>query len=148
MTNYIYLISPCTKYKIIIINYPKYVPNCADMSKYRLFNLQCNPNYYTWTPSCWNNEINGNIKFLQPYSTVAADVLLEISMVKVSAVLSLSEHLSDKHFQCHKILLLVSVVFQFFLVSTQFFPVRIHTANCFMNSIQKFWCNMMFQQWT
>jgi hypothetical protein len=47
---------------------------------------------------------------LQPYSVVAADALLAFGTVVVSAVLLLSERLSDKHLMCPEILLLVSVL--------------------------------------
>jgi hypothetical protein len=42
-----------------------------------------------------NDETNGNIEFLQPYPVVAADALLEIGTVVISAVSSLDEHLSQ-----------------------------------------------------
>jgi hypothetical protein len=41
-----------------------------------------------------NEETNVNIEFLQPYSIVAADALLEIGTAVISAVLPLNERLS------------------------------------------------------
>jgi hypothetical protein len=67
------------------------------MSEYRILNLKRNPNYYTWIPSRTNDETNGNIEFLQPYSVVAANVLLEIGTAVISAVTPLDEHLSQTH---------------------------------------------------
>jgi hypothetical protein len=63
-----------------------------------VFHLIFNPNDYTGTPSRKNDETNGNIEFLQPYPVVAADALLEIAVAVISAVFSLDEHLSHKHF--------------------------------------------------
>jgi hypothetical protein len=45
-----------------------------------------------------NDETNGNVEFLQPYPVFAADVLLEIGMTVISAILSLVEHLQTIHF--------------------------------------------------
>jgi hypothetical protein len=41
-----------------------------------------------------NDGTNSNIEFWQPYPIVAADALLEIGTTVISAVLSLSKHLS------------------------------------------------------
>jgi hypothetical protein len=43
-----------------------------------------------------NDKTNGNTEFLQLYTTVVADALLEISMAIISAALLLKEHLSQK----------------------------------------------------
>jgi hypothetical protein len=42
------------------------------------------------------DETNGNIEFLQPYTVVVADALLENGTAVISAVLSLDEHLSEE----------------------------------------------------
>jgi hypothetical protein len=47
-----------------------------------------------------NNETNGNIEFLQLYPVVAADALLEISILVISDVLLLDEHLSQTNTSC------------------------------------------------
>jgi hypothetical protein len=62
--------------------------------------LKRNPDYYTLTPSRTKRRTNGNTEFLQPYSVVAADALLEIGTAVISAVLSADEHLSQTDFSC------------------------------------------------
>jgi hypothetical protein len=81
---------------------------------YSVFCLKHSPTTTHEPPHAQNNRTNGNIEFLQPYPTAAADTLLEIGMAIISAVLSLNEH-----FLCPKILLPVSVVLPYLVFPCQ-----------------------------
>jgi hypothetical protein len=67
---------------------------------YRVFHLNLTQTTTQEPLHAQNDEINGNIEFLQPYSVFAVDALLEIGTALISAVLSLDEHLSQTNTSC------------------------------------------------
>jgi hypothetical protein len=88
-----------------------------------------------------NDEINGNIKFLQTYPVIAADALLEITTAVISAVLSLDEHLSRTNTSCVPKLCYQPV----YCCLIRYFLVKIDIPKLFMNSGKRFQSEVMFE---
>jgi hypothetical protein len=109
----------------------------------RLFELLTNvQDSTTYEPlHAKNDETNVSIEFLQPYSVVAADALLDIGTAVISAVLSLDEHSSQRNTSCVPKFCYLPVYYHLI----PYFLVRIRIAKCFNNSSKRFRCEVMFE---